>query len=106
MLQKLYKIVTTLTRAQKQILFLLMDSAAIAVAFFAALMLTGQMTPDLPSALQIAPMLAVVVAAGSVASWWIGLPLFTLNAYDISGITRTAAFAAICGRQAKNLPRP
>ena len=62
MLQKLYKIVTTLTRAQKQLFFLLMDSAAIAIAFFAALMLTGQMTPDLPSALQIAPMLAVIAS--------------------------------------------
>ena len=97
MLQKLYKIVTTLTRAQKQLFFLLMDSAAIAVAFFTALILTGQMSPDGSSALQIAPMLAVLVAAGSAASWWIGLPLFTLNAYDIRGVTRTAAFAATCG---------
>ena len=74
-----------------------MDSAAIAIAFFTALVLTGQMSPDGSSALQIAPMLAVLVAAGSAASWWIGLPLFTLNAYDIRGVTRTAAFAATCG---------
>lgn len=93
----LYKIVTSLTRAQKQLLFLFMDAAAIGLAFFAALLLNAAVNHDLPSLVSYAPLLGALVVAGSAASWCVGLPLFTLNAYDIRGVTRTAAFAAICG---------
>ncbi|MBY6003768.1 polysaccharide biosynthesis protein [Salipiger bermudensis] len=93
----LYKIVTSLTRAQKQLLFLFMDAAAIGIAFFAALLLNAAVNHDLPSLYSFVPLTGALVAVGSAASWWVGLPLFTLNAYDIRGVTRTAGFAAICG---------
>ncbi|MCR8549017.1 polysaccharide biosynthesis protein [Salipiger sp. P9] len=92
-----YRIVTSLTRTQKQLLFMLMDAGMIGVAMFAALALNATVNPNLPLMMRLMPLVGALVVLGGVASWWLGLPRFKLNAYDTRGITRTAAFAAVCG---------
>lgn len=93
----LYKIVTSLTRTQKQFLFMLTDAGMIAVAMITALMLNAATHADHPEAIRLSLLVLSLVVLGGVASWRLGLPKFTLNAYDARGITRTAAFAALCG---------
>ncbi|MGR3377695.1 polysaccharide biosynthesis protein [Salipiger abyssi] len=92
-----YRFVTSLTRAQKQILFMLMDAGMIGIAMFSALALNAAVNPNLPLILTLLPLIGALVVVGGYASWKLGLPQIKLNAYDTRGITRTAAFAATCG---------
>ncbi|MBU2963749.1 polysaccharide biosynthesis protein [Citreicella sp. C3M06] len=91
----LYWLVTSLTRAQKQVLFLLTDIAMVVLSMVSALLLNAAVNPDHPPLEQLIPLIAATGLAGAGASWYFGLPKFTLNAYDTRGITRTAGFAAI-----------
>ncbi|SDE58197.1 NDP-sugar epimerase, includes UDP-GlcNAc-inverting 4,6-dehydratase FlaA1 and capsular polysaccharide biosynthesis protein EpsC [Salipiger thiooxidans] len=93
----LYRLVTSLTRTQKQWLFMLMDAGVIAIAMISAMALNAAVNPDLPGTDQLIPMILGLVVTGSALSWWFGLPRFTLNAYDTRGIVRTAGFALVCG---------
>ena len=93
----LYRLVTSLTRTQKQWLFMLMDAGVIAIAMISAIALNAAVNPDLPGPGQLIPMILALVVTGSALSWWFGLPRFTLNAYDTRGIVRTAGFALVCG---------
>ncbi|EIE51817.1 nucleotide sugar epimerase [Salipiger aestuarii] len=101
----LYWLVTSLTRAQKQVLFLLTDMAMVGVALVSALALNAAVNPDLPGLWQLVPLIAATTLVGAAASWYFGLPKFTLNAYDTRGITRTAGFAAVCAIAAVALNR-
>lgn len=101
----LYWLVTSLTRAQKQVLFLLTDMAMVIVSLAAALALNAAVNPYLPSLWQLIPLIATTTLVGAGASWYFGLPKFTLNAYDTRAITRTAGFAAVCAVAAVALNR-
>ncbi|WP_417718456.1 polysaccharide biosynthesis protein [Salipiger sp.] len=92
-----YKIVTSLTRSQKQILFMLMDAGMIGVAMFSALILNATVRADLPMLINLLPLIGALVALGGLTSWKLGLPRIKLNAYETRGITRTAWFAVIIG---------
>ena len=94
----LYWLVTSLTRAQKQVLFLLTDMGMVVLAIASALSLNAAVNPDVPGLWELMPLIAG-------AGWYFGLPKFTLNAYDTRGITRTAGFAAVCAVAAVALNR-
>ncbi|MBN9886263.1 nucleoside-diphosphate sugar epimerase/dehydratase [Salipiger abyssi] len=98
-----YRFVRSLTRTQKQLLFMFMDASMIGIAMMSALLLHAAVNTDLPQVMPLLPLMAVLVAAGGYASWKLGLPQIKLNAYETRGITRTAAFAAVCGLVALTL---
>ncbi|GGG69819.1 nucleotide sugar epimerase [Salipiger pallidus] len=93
----LYWLVTSLTRTQKQLLFMLADALSIILAMIAALLLHAVVNPDIESVSGLMLPLAMMVLLGGAVSWWLGLPHLKLNAYDTRGITRSAYFAAITG---------
>lgn len=89
----LYSFVTALTRPQKRIIFLLIDTAMIAIALFFALILHGPSAANVDSAANLAPLIAVMAVTGVVLSTYLGLPRIKLNAYETRGIILTAVFA-------------
>lgn len=93
----IYEIVTSLTRPQKQVMFSAMDALMIAVAFVFALLLESSVTVSSQTLVALWPMMVAVIACGTALSWWLGLPRIKLNAYEMRGIIRTAAFAASLG---------
>lgn len=92
-----YEIVTGLTRPQKQALFTLIDALGIAFAFVAAIALEASVNVTPETLIAQAPLLATLILGGAALSWWLGLPRIKLNAYEMRGVIRTAAFAAALG---------
>lgn len=93
----IYEIVTSLTRPQKQVMFSSMDALMIAVSFVLALLLESSVTVTSQTLTSLWPLMVAVIAFGTALSWWLGLPRIKLNAYEMRGIIRTAAFAASLG---------
>ncbi|EPX79780.1 polysaccharide biosynthesis protein [Salipiger mucosus] len=92
-----YKIVMSLTRLQKQLVFMALDAAMIAVALVTALILNATVQADRPTVLNLLPLIGALVVLGGITSWRLGLPQIKLNSYETRGITRTAWFAGISG---------
>lgn len=92
-----YRLVTTLTRTQKEIVFVGFDVAMVALAMFSALLLNATVRADLSMAKALLPLVVALMAVGGVISWRLGLPRIKLAAYETRGITRTAFFAALTG---------
>ncbi|MBV7395005.1 nucleoside-diphosphate sugar epimerase/dehydratase [Mameliella sediminis] len=92
-----YSIVTALSRAQKQALFILMDAIVVPLALIAALALEATVTADSTMLTMLLPMLAILNTAAVALGWWLGLTRITLNAYEMRGVMRTATYSAVLG---------
>ncbi len=91
----LYTFASRLNRAQKRIIFVLLDVAAVFVTMAAAMMLNAS-TEVTPAALLSAmPLMVSMAFVGALFSIYIGIPHIKLNAYETRGIARTAAHAAV-----------
>ncbi len=92
-----YELVTSLTRAQKRLIFLLIDGLTVPFCLTLAVTLTTPMpiaAEVLASLLAIGGLLSLFAMA---ASHWLGLTRIKLNAYELQGILRTALFSVVLG---------
>ncbi len=92
-----YEAVTALSRAQKQALFILMDAVVVPFAMFAALALAATATSDRTTLGDVMPLVLALSAFAIVIGWWLGLTRITLNAYEMRGVIRTAAYSVVLG---------
>ncbi|WP_421905633.1 polysaccharide biosynthesis protein [Mameliella sp.] len=90
-----YKIVTALSRAQKQALFILMDAIVVPLALFAALILSASVTPDSTTVSDLLPLVLILNVTAVGLGWWLGLTRITLNAYEMRGVIHTATYAGL-----------
>ncbi|ETW12976.1 polysaccharide biosynthesis protein CapD [Roseivivax marinus] len=93
----LFRFVTSLSRRQKEAIFLALDVAVAAMALGLALALNGQTRLDGATLLGVAPLAATMLVVGAVLSWIVGLPKIKLNAYETRGIVLTAVFSLAVG---------
>lgn len=92
-----YNLVMALSRTQKQLLFILMDSLVVPLAMFAALVLSTSGTSDQLTLSALLPMVILLTGTGVAAGWSLSLTRITLNAYEMRGVIRTATYAGILG---------
>jgi FlaA1/EpsC-like NDP-sugar epimerase len=92
-----YRLVMALSRAQKQALFILVDAAVLPFAMVASLVLAANSTADLATVTTSLPMIVVLIGVAVPMGWWLGLTRITLNAYEMRGVIRTAAYAMLLG---------
>ncbi|SMX46809.1 polysaccharide biosynthesis protein [Maliponia aquimaris] len=92
-----FTIVTALSRAQKQALFILMDAFVVPLAMLCALVLAAAAEANIATLSSVVPMLVVLTAVAVFLGWWLGLTRMTLNAYEMRGVTRTGTYAAALG---------
>ncbi|MGP6088482.1 polysaccharide biosynthesis protein [Antarctobacter jejuensis] len=92
-----YEAVKALSRTQKQALFILMDAAVVPLAMLAALTLATTATADRTTLDAVTPLLLALSSIAVLVGWWLGLTRITLNAYEMRGVIRTAAYAVLMG---------
>lgn len=93
----LYRLVVSLSRFQKQVMFLILDLMALPVALLCAAVLNSATFLDNTLAWRVMPLVVFMMLVGAVTSLGLGLPRIKLNAYESHGIMRTTAFAAVAG---------
>jgi FlaA1/EpsC-like NDP-sugar epimerase len=92
-----YQLILGMSRPQKQVVFSLMDAGVIACAFVIAIALEASVRLDTETLFAERWLILGLVVGGAGLSWWFGLPRIKLNAYEMRGVIRTAAFAASLG---------
>ncbi|MBS0125851.1 polysaccharide biosynthesis protein [Aestuariicoccus sp. KMU-90] len=90
-----YRLVTAMTRTQKQVVFGLIDGLAVAVSLIAAVFLEASVPASYDTFRAILWLILPLTALGVAVSWWLGLPRIKLNAYEVRSVVRTATFAAL-----------
>lgn len=93
----LYRFVISLSRFQKQVMFLLLDLMVVPVALIFAALLNSSIALDGTQGWQFLPLVLCMIAVAAATSVGLGLPRIKLNAYESHGIMRTTAFAAVTG---------
>lgn len=92
-----FSIVTALSRAQKQALFIVMDALVVPLAMLCALVLAASAEANVSTLSSVGPSLVVLTGAAVALGWWLGLTRMTLNAYEMRGVTRTGTYAGALG---------
>ncbi len=92
-----YDMVTSLTRKQKRLIFLIIDATIVPVALYAAVLLNAEVIADWRLFLATLPLCAVLTGIAVVSSHFLGLTRIKLNAYEFQGIAKTAIHASILG---------
>lgn len=92
-----YNIIVGMTRPQKQVVFSLIDAAMIGVSILAAIFLGSQMPLTASTIESEGWLILALMIGGAGLSWWFGVPRIKLNAYEMRGVIRTAAFACTLG---------
>ncbi|GAA4220861.1 polysaccharide biosynthesis protein [Sagittula marina] len=93
-----FGLVTGLTRSQKQAAFVVIDAVVIAASLAIAVLLVTPTGPEQVFLLsRIWPLGVLLVIAGCLSGWWLGLTRMKLKAYEMRGIGRTATYACWLG---------
>ncbi|CUH74754.1 polysaccharide biosynthesis protein [Tropicibacter naphthalenivorans] len=92
-----YKLVTVLSRSQKQAIFTLIDMAMIPLAMLMAIALRAELTADQATVTAFLPVIGILAVCGAVLGWRLGLTRSRLNGYEMQGVVRTAIYAAALG---------
>lgn len=92
-----YHAVTSLTRAQKRLIFLMIDAIMVPVALVCAVLLNASVSLSWPLVISLAPLAAILIGIALITSNMLGLTRIKLNAYEFQGIIRTTVFAGILG---------
>lgn len=87
--------VKSLTRAQKRLIMILIDSALIPLALFVALTLQMTVTSAWPHFVAFAPALPYLLLLATLFSLWLGISSVHLNQYEGNAIGLSAIFAAL-----------
>ena len=93
----LYDLVTSLTRKQKRLIFLLIDGLMVPVALALSVMLNAAVPLTSDTVVSLLPLTVVLVIVAGFASHMLRLTRIKLNAYELQGIIRTTIFAGILG---------
>ncbi|MBU2980537.1 polysaccharide biosynthesis protein [Lentibacter algarum] len=88
---------THLTRAQKRLIFLIVDALMAPSSLLVAIWLVGAAPTTGQGIWGLAPLLVTLMLVSGFASNLLGLPRIKLNSYELLGIVRTAIFAAVLG---------
>ena len=92
-----YEMVTSLTRAQKRFIFLMIDGLMVPMALLLSVLLNASVSLNWGVALSLAPLAAILISIAFVSSHFLGLTRIKLNAYEFQGILRTTIFSGILG---------
>lgn len=91
----LYRLVTSMTRSQKSLVFATIDIASLFATMIVLTPLYHSYALSDILGLPLVALTATMAIIGTLVSFQMGLPRIKLNAYESRGITRTAAFAAL-----------
>ncbi|WP_298676531.1 nucleoside-diphosphate sugar epimerase/dehydratase [uncultured Lentibacter sp.] len=91
---------TRLTRSQKRLVFLALDTFTVPFSLALTLLLLGPAVTLNPPFLSLIILCLVLMGAAALTSNGLGLTRIKLNAYEMQGIVRTAKFAAVLGAMA------
>jgi FlaA1/EpsC-like NDP-sugar epimerase len=89
----IYRLLTAMTRRQKQAVFATLDALTAACAVMIAVVLTASLRGEAPALAEAAPLAAGVAGAAIVLTWWLGLPQVKLNAFEMRSAARAALLA-------------
>ena len=92
-----YDMVTSLTREQKRLIFLIVDACLVPVALVVSVLLNAAMKADWHLAMALFPLSVVLIGIAMASSHYLGLTRIKLNAFEVQGIARTAIYATIIG---------
>ena len=92
-----YEMVTSLTRAQKRFIFLMIDGLMVPMALLLSVLLNASVSLNWGVALSLAPLAAILISIAFVSSHFLGLTRIKLNAYEFQGILPTTIFSGILG---------
>ena len=92
-----YNLVTSLTRTQKRLIFLVIDGLMVPVALLLSIFLNTSVSPTWQTLLSLAPLTIILIGIAGLSSHFLGLTRIKLNAYEFQGIIRTSVFAGILG---------
>lgn len=86
-------LIKSLSRSTKHYILLALDMSAVPVAYlFAFAVQMNTVNPFVPI-LRVLPLLPLMVVCAAVISSLLGIPKMRLNAYDLSGVRKTAIFS-------------
>lgn len=91
----IYRLVTALSRGQKQWIFALIDALAAPLALVLAMMLTASVRREALVLTDAVPLLVGLFCVAGALTWWLGLPRVKLNAYEMRSAVRTATLAVL-----------
>ena len=83
------------SRRQKAVVFLIIDLALVPVAMLFSFLVQSLAAPAIDTLAGTLPVLPWLLVTAGGLSWWLGLPLVQLNAYESHAIGLTAALAAV-----------
>ena len=83
------------TRRQKAVVFLIIDLALVPAAMLFSFLVQSMAAPAVDTLASTLPILPWLLVTAGGLSWWLGLPLVQLNAYESHAIGLTAALAAV-----------
>lgn len=89
-----YRLVTSMSRAQKQMVFAALDALVLALSLILAIALEASVQLSADLLWSMGPVYLAILLVGGGVGWWLGLPQTKLNAYEMRSAIRTAAFAA------------
>ncbi len=92
-----YDLVTSLTRKQKRVIFMIVDAFLIPIALAASVLLNAAIKADWHLATTILPLSLVLIVFAVALSHSLGLTRIKLNAFEVQGIARTAIYATAIG---------
>lgn len=87
--------VKSMTRREKQAVLLGIDLTLVPLALVFTLAVQGQSPHSFARLLDIGPVVGLIVVLAAALSTILGIPNIRLNAYDMSGVGKTALFAAL-----------
>ena len=87
--------VKSMTRREKQAVLLGIDLALVPLALVFTLAVQGQGPHSFARLLDIGPVVGLILVLATALSTILGIPNIRLNAYDMSGVGKTALFAAL-----------
>ncbi|SDX91082.1 polysaccharide biosynthesis protein [Citreimonas salinaria] len=89
----IYRLVTAMTRRQKQCVFAAMDALVAAAAVLVSVVLVASLRGEAAALAQAMPLALCAACAAVVLSWSLGLPQVKLNAFEMRSAARAALLA-------------
>lgn len=93
----MFRLLSTLTRAQKSYIFLGIDMLLLPLGLLVAFAVQSLPIPAIDLFVASLPVLSYVIALTAVTSLWLGLPYVQLNAYERHAVGMTALVALFAG---------
>ena len=92
---RMFDLISALSRKQKSYVFLAIDLALVPLTLLFTLIMQPAPVPAGQSLLALLPVLPYVLAVMTLTSFWLGLPMVQLNAYERHAVGLTAIVAGV-----------